>query len=249
MDFRKSIPAVLLLTLAVPQVQARSSTASSAEAVRADMGGQESSANGESSQYRDRRRQGKAAQNNGFSAEMVGLAGEYLSCHVRGVDAGPESVASWERFYASCDATIRRFAATFRGRGVDVDDCTQEVWSDLMMSLPQFTMDPSRGRFTSWLYTIVRSKATNAIRRYVREPAMASVTEEIDTATAGPAEACERQSDRDGVRRAMEQLKNRTSDLSYRVLHLRWIDELSVAEVAQTLGLSSGPSTGLASTA
>jgi RNA polymerase sigma factor (sigma-70 family) len=241
MDLRRSIPAVLFLTLAVPPVQARASAPSSAEAVRADAGGQESSANGESNRYGVRRRQGTAARENGLSAETVGLAGEYLSCHARGVDAGPESAAAWERFYVPCDAAIRRFAATFRARGVDVDDCTQEVWTDLMTSLPGFTMDPSRGRFTSWLYTIVRSKATNTIRRQLRGPGVTSTTEQdLVTATAGPAEVCERQSDRDRVQRAMDELRNRASDLSYRVLHLRWIDELSVAEVGRTLGLSSG---------
>jgi len=240
MDLRKSIPAVLFLTLAVPPMQARPSAPSSGEAVRADMGGQESSANGESSRYRVRRRQGTAAQENGFSAKTVGLASEYLSSHASGIDASLESVAAWERFYVSCDAAIRRFAATFRARGVDVEDCRQEVWTDLMTSLPKFTMDPSRGRFTSWLYPIVRSKATDAIRRQARGPGLTSLTEPLATTTAGPAEICQRQSDRDGVRRAMQILKNCTSDLSYRVLHLRWIDELSVAQVARTLDLSSG---------
>jgi RNA polymerase sigma-70 factor (ECF subfamily) len=239
MDLRISIPAVLLLTLAVPPVQARASAPSSAEAVRAEMGGQETSAGGESS--RVRRRQSAASREDGLSAETVTLAGEYLSCHSRGVKPAPESTVAWERFYISCDAAIRRFAATFRSRGVDVDDCTQEVWTDLTTSLPGFTMDQSRGRFTSWLYTIVRSKATNAIRRQLRGPGTTSTTDmDVVAATAGPAEVCERQSDCDGLRRAMDQLKNRTSDRSYRVLHLRWIDDLSVAEVGRMLGLSSG---------
>jgi RNA polymerase sigma factor (sigma-70 family) len=240
MDLRRSIPAVLLLTLAVPPVQARSSAPSATESVYADSCESASTLNAESGRYRVRRRQA-AGRESGLSAETVGLAGEYLACRSRGIYAGPESVAAWERFYVSSDAAIRRFAATFRSRGVNVEDCTQEVWADLMTSLPGFAMDPSRGRFTSWLFTIVRSKATNAIRRQARGTSL-TLAAGIDPAAdaAGPAELCQRRSDRDGVRRAMASLKDRASDLSYQVLHLRWIDRLSVAEVARTLGLSSG---------
>jgi RNA polymerase sigma factor (sigma-70 family) len=172
---------------------------------------------------------------------MVGLAGQYLACRAGGADAGPEPTAAWEKFHGSCDAAIRRFAASFRSRGVDVEECAQQVWADLVTNLPKFSLDSNRGRFTSWLYTIVRSKATDAIRQQARSRGSISVsTAEIATSAADPADACERQSDRDAVRRAMQTLKNCTSDLSYQVLHLRWIDQLSVAEVGGALRLSPG---------
>jgi RNA polymerase sigma-70 factor (ECF subfamily) len=110
-----------------------------------------------------------------------------------------------------------------------------------MRSLPRFQMDRSRGRFTSWLYAIVRSKAMDVERRRCRRPAVSLSPEmaaNVETAEADPAERCDRESQRAEVRRAMATLRMQSSEQSYRVLHLRYWEGMSAPEVAEALGLT-----------
>jgi RNA polymerase sigma factor (sigma-70 family) len=53
----------------------------------------------------------------------------------------------------------------------DLDDCVQEVWAELVTLLRVLRYDPRRGRFRTWLYTIVHSRATDLLRRRLRHPA------------------------------------------------------------------------------
>jgi len=174
-------------------------------------------------------------------ADTVALAGEYVRCRYGGITPTCAADLAWERFYRWCDATIRRFAASLRVKGVELDDCAQEVWSDLLRGLRNFRLDESRGRFSSWLYTIVRSKAMNLARRRGRFPAAelpASVTQGISAHEGDPAVICQRTSDREMVHRLLAELRRRVSERSYRVLHLRHVEGCDPAQVAMALGLS-----------
>lgn len=242
MAWHRSIPAVLLLSLAVPVAGAKSAGPASAATpaisrIRNDGVSQKSD---KANQTRLKRR-GEDAEHDRLSDETISQAGEYLRCCANSLIPSDEARIEWERFYQHCDATIRRFASTFRGRGVDVDDCTQEVWTDLIGNLPDFKMDATRGQFNSWLYTIVRSKATDILRRQGRrtmtELSPAVMARAVAT-DVGPSELLDRQSDRESLHKAMAKLQEIASDSSYRVLHLRYIDGWNVQQVADALGFS-----------
>ena len=46
----------------------------------------------------------------------------------------------------------------------EVADCVQEVWAELLVRLPTFQLDPSRGKFDTWLFPIVRAKVADLRR-------------------------------------------------------------------------------------
>lgn len=243
MAWHRSIPAVLLLTLTVPAAKGNAGRAPvAAPVVRRIRDDDSSQRKLQANQTRQKRRADESNQDAlSPSDETITQAGEYLRLCAESRSPNETTRVEWERFYRHCDATIRRFAGTFRGRGVDVDDCTQEVWADLIRSLPHFKLDSPRGRFDSWLYTIVRSKATDILRRQDRRPTtdlspavMACVT----TSEADPSEILARQSDCDLVQRAMKRLQETASESSYRVLHLRYFAGWNVQQVAESLGFS-----------
>jgi RNA polymerase sigma factor (sigma-70 family) len=228
MSWQRSIPAVLLLTLTVPTAKANpvSRAQVAAPAVR---------------RVRDDGSLKGNLQQQALSQETIAQVAEFLRLGADSRNASDETRIAWEQFYHRCNATIRRFAATFRSRGVDVDDCTQEVWADLIHSLPDFTLDSARGRFDSWLYTIVRSKATDMIRRQNRRATTdlsPAVMARVATSDDDPSQILDRQSDRESVQRALATLQRVASESSYRVLHLRYIDGWSVREIADALGFS-----------
>jgi RNA polymerase sigma factor (sigma-70 family) len=176
------------------------------------------------------------------SEESLRQVSDYLRCLAEGRQPSAELAGAWASFHASCDSSIQRFATHCGLRGADVDDCTQDVWLDLMQSLPDFRLDASRGTFSSWLYRIVHSKAVDMQRRQARRPAGSfpdALSESLaDAAMMDPSAGQEREEACQAVRLALSQLQQDASEDSYQVLKLRQIDGWSVPQVAETLGLT-----------
>ena len=123
----------------------------------------------------------------------------------------------------------------------DLDDCVQEVWAELVTLVRGRRYDPQRGRFRTWLYTIVHSKATDLLRRRLRHPteSLGGRAAALGSREAGPAAEGERRSQQEAVWRVLAVLRRRVSERSYRVLYLRWIEGWTTREVAVALGLTS----------
>ena len=94
---------------------------------------------------------------------------------------------------------------------------------DLIRNLPEFDFDQSRGRFTSWLFTIVRNKATDIARRQARRPVepITAALDHPDSNFETPTDSLARKAAIDSVRIALNKLKARTSEENYQLLHMR----------------------------
>jgi RNA polymerase sigma-70 factor (ECF subfamily) len=78
----------------------------------------------------------------------------------------PADRAAWSDFDRRYREWLIRF---FRRRNVpfpDAEDLVQRVFSSLVVSLPQFTYDPNRGRFRDYLFRCAR----NALSEWARCP-------------------------------------------------------------------------------
>jgi RNA polymerase sigma-70 factor (ECF subfamily) len=182
----------------------------------------------------------EAAQD--IDLELLGDTQAYLKCLSRNQAPDPPLHRAWERFYHIYAPLLKRFALTCRVSRTDLNDCLQEVWKELITALPDFHYDSGRGRFRSWLYTLVHSKAIDLIRSQARrrtqrlERQMEAVLHSPD---ADPVITYERQAQQEALQHALAALRPQVSLLSYRVLYLRWIEGRTVAETAAILGLTS----------
>lgn len=170
------------------------------------------------------------------------LAGSqaYLECRSRGGEPAA-LVEAWRRFYDFYAPRIRSF---LRGCGLaeeDVNDCSQEVWQDIVARLAHFRRDASRGRLSTWIITLARNKAVDAIRRrnrHVSEPL------EDDAAAApmdprpGPDLEFERRQTLAQVQRILLELSGKVSATSFQAFYQRWIEGRPTAEVAAALELT-----------
>ena len=168
---------------------------------------------------------------------------EYLRC--RSLRLAPDAVlgAAWEQFYGLCHEWIRRFVISLRVRLDEVEECVQDVWLALMERLKAWRYDPARGRFRTWLYRIVVHKTTDSLRRRRRHIAQPlSVTDRhgaaIPSPISDPLSDCECRSDRETVHAVLVLLREQVSPLSYRIFHLRRVEERSVADVAALADLT-----------
>ena len=158
-------------------------------------------------------------------------------------EKAPDSLlaASWESFYAVYDDLIRRFVVAQGVPKSDVDDCVQEVWTEIASRLDTFDRPPHRPGLRAWLYTLVRSKAADVFRRRSRR-----LTDSLDGDSSGteptdpradPATLYELNWEQAIVDSQLSQLSEELSATNSRILQMRLAEHRSVDEVARELDL------------
>jgi RNA polymerase sigma-70 factor (ECF subfamily) len=161
----------------------------------------------------------------------------------------PDSLlaAAWDQFYHVYSELVRRFVGSRGLHGADADDCVQEVWSDVIVRLTEFQRPEGRPGLRAWLYTIVRSRAIDVLRRNARESPGEMTRGPSDSATAAAepvdpewstSSAYEREWKTALVRTLAEELKREVSERNARLLQMRLVEGRDVATVAAALGLT-----------
>lgn len=80
--------------------------------------------------------------------------------------AGDDAPAAWPEFVSRYGDLIRGFARRRGLQTADVDDVTQDVLVSLSKALPGFRYDPAKGKFRSYLKTVVvRAIAKKSLQR------------------------------------------------------------------------------------
>lgn len=156
----------------------------------------------------------------------------------------PDSVvaAAWDDFYRVYDDLIRRFVAAQGVPRCDIDDCVQEVWGEVAARLWEFNRPADRPGLRAWLYSLVRSKATNVFRKRSRLPSeslderMSGGLEPGDS-QADPAVMLEQQWEQTLMDTVIAQLREELSPTNVRLLQMRLIERRRVEEVATELSL------------
>jgi RNA polymerase sigma factor (sigma-70 family) len=148
---------------------------------------------------------------------------------------------AFEQFRKTYDPLLRRFVLAQGVPRAELADCLQDVWTELVKSLPSFKSDGEEGRLCSWLRTIARSRATDLGRAAARKRSVRlnpHLEESITGRELDPASSCELASRRQAVQQALDLLSRQASDLNYRVCRLRWIEERTVKQIAVELQLA-----------
>ena len=175
---------------------------------------------------------------------LLGWTQEYLRTRLAEESRDSVLAAAWDEFYRVYDSLMRRFAAARGLVGADVDDCVQAVWIQVASSLGEFEHPESHSGLRSWLYTLVRSKAGDLLRRKSRRPAESldlareSGYEPADT-LSDPRRLAEAEWERALLETLLEELREEVSETNWRLLKMRCLEGREVPEVAAELGLSS----------
>ncbi len=104
--------------------------------------------------------------------------------------------------------------------------------------LPKFQLDTQRGRFDTWLYAIVQSKAVD-IRRSRKRRASQAFEETLQTAAdtrSGPDQVLE---EKEVFFLSRNHLRERLSKCTFQVFQLRFLENHPVSLVATMLGITS----------
>lgn len=93
--------------------------------------------------------------------------------------AGGGDAGAWREFCQRYESLIRGFAVRRGLPASDCDDILQDVLVSLTQALPGFTYDPAKGKFRSYLKTVV----LRAIFKQSRQKRAASPLEDIEELT------------------------------------------------------------------
>jgi RNA polymerase sigma-70 factor (ECF subfamily) len=149
--------------------------------------------------------------------------------------------SAWEQFYSLYDPVIRRLTQACKVPKAELDDCSQEVWAAVLTHLRDFRYDPARGKFLTWLYTLVHTKAADQIRRQNRHPARRltrTAEDKLYSHESDPAAEYLRHRQKELLHGALAELQREVSAAAYLVLCLRRVQGLTLADTASFLGLS-----------
>ncbi len=168
---------------------------------------------------------------------------KYLADRIR--CAAPDSVLAfaWEQFYATYSEVILRYARARRVPTEQLSDFAQDVWLAVVAEVPGLKYEPSTSGLRAWLWTVVRNKAAELVRRRTTRASERLVDADTLDATlhnrcTDPALHLEQQWEQELVGVILAKLRESSSEQSYRVLCMRVVEGRTVQEVAQTLNLT-----------
>jgi len=173
----------------------------------------------------------------GADSEVLLKTQHYLTCRQHGLPPGQDLKAAWIVFYERNTRKIRTYAFTCGVAEEEIADCIQEVWRELLVRLPTFQFDPRRGQFDSWLFSIVQSKTAD-LRRSRKRRSYQGNSDPLPNVTDHHPSPGRDLEVREMVSVAWDRLRKRLSECNLQILQLRLIEQQSVAEVADQLGLS-----------
>ena len=163
----------------------------------------------------------------------------YLRRRAERSAAAANDSSGWNRFYELYDPLVRRVARSWGLPDADLDDCVQEVWTELIAQIPKLDYDAARGRFRSWLFTVVRRKVIRFVRRKMRGRVVPLADSALLSGRENdPSIECQRQETGQIVMEMLSTFRCQLSEVNYRVLHLRWIDGRSSTEIAASVDLT-----------
>jgi RNA polymerase sigma-70 factor (ECF subfamily) len=152
-------------------------------------------------------------------------------------DRFPDPRARFEAIYEAHVTPIHRFVYARVGNRPDAEDITAQVF---MRAVEQLDVERPAPQISAWLYRVAQNAVADYWRAFYRLPQIGvdQVAAAWEPVMPQPTPHAEVEADRAAaaVRRLLKRLPNQYA----RVLELRFLHRLSVAETASRLGITNG---------
>lgn len=146
----------------------------------------------------------------------------------------PQDRDAWTTFVAVYSPLVRRYCVRKGIQAADAADVTQEVMGRVTKSIATFEYDPLRGRFRSWLGTLIAREIATHKARDGRRPNGLMFPEE----TAAPDRLWDDEFTDHVLAVAMDRCRGEFEATTWAAFEATWVREEPPAEVASRLGLA-----------
>lgn len=156
----------------------------------------------------------------------------------------PADQVAWEEFVRLYHPVIYR-TARYRGlQDADALDVAQQVLVSVGKSLAERPHDPNRARFRTWLGTVTRNAAINALRSLPAaqasgDSALQRTLEQLAD-RADEAEVLEREYQKERFRAAARRIEPEFAKDTWQAFWLSTVEEQPIEQVAKKLGKQTG---------
>jgi RNA polymerase sigma factor (sigma-70 family) len=152
---------------------------------------------------------------------------------------------AWREFATLYGPVIYGFARKRGLQDADAADLMQDVLRSVANSIGRLDYDRTRGTFRGWLFTITRNKVYNFLSaRRIRPQGSGDTTTNYLLAsepdTSDDSDALEMEFQRRLASIAMDRIKSEFQPNTWQAFWFAAVEGVSIAEVAQRLGMSAG---------
>ena len=157
-----------------------------------------------------------------------------LLCRVQ--DPGDE--AAWREFDRLYRPVLAQFA---RRRGVlarDVEDVVQDCFDSIYKSLRSFEYDRSKGRFRSWLFTVVIHRVSRAVNKRGEQQADTRDFARPQERELSPEKLLELLELERFKEEALARVRGHVEAHTFDAFCLKVLDKVSAEQVAEKLGIA-----------
>ena len=150
-----------------------------------------------------------------------------------------EDSAAWEAFDAIYRPMLFRFA---RSRGLeeaDTDDVVQQCMASIQAHIESFDYDPDKGRFKSWLRTMVNNRIRNLLRDRREKQADTREFENVLDPADTPEEAFERLWMQQHLWHCLRQVQAEVEQATFKAYQYYVIEQRPIDEVCRELNLTT----------
>lgn len=152
-------------------------------------------------------------------------------------DRSADPRARFEAIYNDHVTPIHRFVYARVGNRPDAEDLTAQVF---MRAVEQLDVDRPAPQISAWLYRVAQNAVADYWRAFYRLPQIGAEQVAGAWEPVMPQPDPHAEADADRAATAVRRLLKRLPDQYARVLELRFLHRLSVAETASRLGITHG---------
>lgn len=149
-------------------------------------------------------------------------------------------VAAWRTFDSVYRPLLYRYALAQGVEHNDAEDVVQQSMAAVHQHIASFDYDPSRGRFKSWLRTLVHNKVCDLrARRRELHAASGDIRERVAQQDS-PEEAFERIWMQEHLWHCLRELRGEVNDSTYQAFIGYVVEQRPIEDVARETGLERG---------
>ncbi len=147
--------------------------------------------------------------------------------------------AAWVQFDRIYRPILSRFAAAMGLRADAVEDVVQQCMEAVAKHIRSFDYDPTKGRFKSWLRTMVQNKVRNTFRERHELSADSGRLTAMPSNEDSPEEVFERFWMQEHLWHCLRELRGEVEEKTYLAFERYVLEQKPVDEVARELGMTT----------
>lgn len=149
-----------------------------------------------------------------------------------------DDVEAWRQFYELYSPLLARYAAARGLSREDIEDVQATCYEAIVRQIQDFEYDPARGRFKSWLKTLVSRRVADLLRRRRERHLRSEALRQVQDGGEGPDEVWEQHWKQQHLKYCVDLIRGEVSPQTFKIFTLLVLKNQDVNDVCAALGVT-----------